>query len=159
MCYGKADHMTGLKWGILVCMIISVSDFHLGRPNTITLVSQKGQSALETILEASVRDTSATATCSDHPDYPEEVTLHPSSRGSSSPSVTGLDGPGTSRVFDVFQDDPAEQERENVHAQSSVRGKKRTLEGPYSPRKRPQTGYLSTADSKIATTRRRRSPR
>ncbi|OJZ83370.1 hypothetical protein ASPFODRAFT_210178 [Aspergillus luchuensis CBS 106.47] len=121
--------------------------------------SQNGQSAPETILEASVRDTSAAATCSDHPGYPEEVALYPSSRGSSSPSVTGLDGPGTSRVFDVFQDDPAEQDRENVHAQSSVRGKKRTLEGLYSPRKRPQTGYLNTADSKTAMTRRRRSPK
>jgi len=129
--------------------------FHLGRPNKITLESQNGQSTPETILEASARDTSAGATCSDHPDYPEEVALHPSSRGSSSPSVTGLDGPGTSRVFDVFRDDPAEQQREYVHLHPSVRGKKRTLEEPYSPRKRPQTGYLNTADSEIATTRRR----
>ncbi|KAJ5937062.1 hypothetical protein N7466_003512 [Penicillium verhagenii] len=158
MCYGKADHMTGMKWGILVRMIISASDFHLSRPNTISLESQNGQSAPETILEASARDISAAATSSNHPDYPEEVALYPSSRGSSSSSVTGLDGPGTSRVFDVFQDDPAEEERENEHVQSSVRGKKRTLEGPCSPRKRPQTGYLNTADSEIATTR-RRSPK
>lgn len=40
-----------------------------------------------------------------YPKYPEEVALYPSSRVSSIASVTGLDGPGTTRVFDVFKDD------------------------------------------------------
>ncbi|KAF2999098.1 hypothetical protein E8E15_000321 [Penicillium rubens] len=40
-----------------------------------------------------------------YPDYPQEVALYPSSRASSTPSATGLDGPGTTRVFDVFGDD------------------------------------------------------
>ncbi|CAI7641637.1 unnamed protein product [Penicillium pancosmium] len=100
------------------------------------------------------RDTPAADTYSDHPDYPEEVALYPSSRVSSSPSVTGLDGPGTSRVFDVFQDDPAEHKRENVRVRSSLRGKKRALERPDFPRKRPQTRHLHTSDPEITTTRR-----
>ncbi|CAI7605787.1 unnamed protein product [Penicillium manginii] len=116
--------------------------------------SQNRQSAEETIHETSARDTPAADTYSDYPDYPEEVALYPSSRVSSSPSVTGLDGPGTSRVFDVFQDDPAEQERENVRVRSSVRGKKRALERPDSPRKRRQTRHLHTSDPEITTTRR-----
>lgn len=37
------------------------------------------------------------------PDYPEGVGLYPSSV-SDAPSVTSLYGPGTTRVFDVFQD-------------------------------------------------------
>ncbi|KAJ6098847.1 hypothetical protein N7467_000382 [Penicillium canescens] len=40
-----------------------------------------------------------------YPDYPEEVTLYSSFRVSSTPSVTGLDGPGSTRVFDVFRDE------------------------------------------------------
>ncbi|KAJ5160958.1 uncharacterized protein N7482_007962 [Penicillium canariense] len=122
-------------------------------------VSQNRQSAEETIHETSARDTPAADTNSDYPDYPEEVALYPSSRVSSSPSVTGLDGPGTSRVFDVFQDDPAEQECENVHERSSSKGKKRALERPDSPRKRPQTRYLNTADPELEPTRRRCSRR
>jgi hypothetical protein len=43
------------------------------------------------------------------PDYPEEVGLYPPFRASDTPSVTGLEGPGMTRVFDVFQDDRSEQ--------------------------------------------------
>lgn len=100
--------MTRMNWETLVSRTISASCFHLRRPNVITLVSQNRQSAEETIHEMPARDTPATATCSDYPDF-TEVALYPSSRVSSSPSVTDLDGAGTSRVFNVFQDDPVEE--------------------------------------------------
>jgi hypothetical protein len=44
-----------------------------------------------------------------YPDYPEEVALYPSSRISSTPSATGLNGPRTTRVFDVFEVDHTRQ--------------------------------------------------
>ncbi|KAL2836627.1 hypothetical protein BJY01DRAFT_251879 [Aspergillus pseudoustus] len=42
------------------------------------------------------------------PEYPPEVALYASPQTDGSPSVTGLDGPGSSRVFDVFADDDDE---------------------------------------------------
>lgn len=154
MCCGKVDHMTEMNWETLVRRVISVSDSHLRRLNVIILVSQNRQSAEDVMHETSARDTAGADTYSDYPDYPEEVALYPSSRVSSSPSVTGLDGPGTSRVFDIFQNDPAEHEGENAHVRSSVRGKKRALVRPDSPRKRPQTRYFHTSDPEITTTKR-----
>ncbi|OQD80567.1 hypothetical protein PENANT_c034G08455 [Penicillium antarcticum] len=57
--------------------------------------------------------------------YPEEVALYPSSRVSSTPSVTGLDGPGTTRVFDVFEDDHTRQCGEHNHSQLPANGRER----------------------------------
>ncbi|KAJ5215489.1 uncharacterized protein N7498_001896 [Penicillium cinerascens] len=59
-----------------------------------------------------------------YPGYPEEVALYPSSRVSSTASVTGLNGPGTTRVFDVFEDD---------HMQFTPSRRKRALGNPSNP--------------------------
>ena len=59
-----------------------------------------------------------------YPNYPEEVALYPSSRVSSTASVTGIDGPGTTRVFDVFEDD---------HMQFTPSRRKRALGDPGIP--------------------------
>lgn len=59
-----------------------------------------------------------------YPNYPEEVALYPSSRVSSTASVTGLNGPGTTRVFDVFEDD---------HMQLTPSRRKRALGDPSVP--------------------------
>lgn len=110
ICYGNTDHLMGMKRRTLVCMVIYESYFLLGWSNRITTVLQNEQSKQDTLPEAPVSNILAADNYLDHPDYPEEVSLSPySSASSSSPSVTGLDGPGTSRIFDVFQDDPRTQ--------------------------------------------------
>lgn len=64
----------------------------------------------------------------DYPDYPEEVALYSSSRVSSTPSVTGLDGPGSTRVFDVFGDENTGQSDEHDHRQLLENLEERTLQ-------------------------------
>jgi hypothetical protein len=46
----------------------------------------------------------AISTAGNYLDYPEELALYPSSRVSHTPSVSGFEGPETTRVFDVFED-------------------------------------------------------
>jgi len=46
-----------------------------------------------------------TPAADNYPNYPEEVALYPSSRVSSTASITSLDRPRITRVFDVFEDD------------------------------------------------------
>lgn len=62
------------------------------------------------------------------PGYPEEVGLFPSSRASCTPSVTGLDGPGTTRVFDVFRDDGNGQNDTKNYRNSASSKRKRDSE-------------------------------
>ena len=136
-------------------MVIYESYFLLGWSNRITTVLQNEQSKQDTLPEAPVRNILAADNYLDHPDYPEEVSLSPySPASSSSPSVTGLDGPGTSRIFDVFQDDPMEQEHKHVHAQSSAKGRKQALEELGSPWKQPQAHNTIAADMNMLTRRR-----
>ena len=40
-----------------------------------------------------------------YPKYPKDVALYPISRANNTPSIIGLEGLGTIRVFDVFKDD------------------------------------------------------
>ena len=155
--YGNTDHLMGMKWRTLVRMVIYESYFLRGRSNRITTVLQNEQSEQDTLPEAPVSNILAADNYIDHPNYPEEVSLSPySPASSSSPSVTGLDGPGTSRIFDVFQDDPAEQEHEHVHvhARPGAKGRKRALEEPSSPRKRPHARNTIAADTSMSTRRR-----
>ncbi|KAJ5406078.1 hypothetical protein N7465_007362 [Penicillium sp. CMV-2018d] len=79
-----------------------------------------------------------------YPNYPEEVALYPSSRVSSTASVTGLDGPGTTRVFDVFEDD---------HVQFTPSRKKRALGDPSIPS--PKRRRYPTSTTTNATKRAR----
>ncbi|KAJ5259221.1 hypothetical protein N7478_012202 [Penicillium angulare] len=94
--YGNADHMTEMWRRIL---------FHK-MANLRNMLNQKHMLAIYI---------STVDIYPDHPDYPEEVALFSSSRASSSPSVTSVDRPGILRIFDVFQDDPTEPEREYIH--------------------------------------------
>ncbi|KAI2791658.1 hypothetical protein POX_c04524 [Penicillium oxalicum] len=63
-----------------------------------------------------------------HPPYPEDVALHPTSQGRNSPSVTGLEGPGTTRIFDVFEDDQSIQSDRDCHEHSTANTRRRRLE-------------------------------
>ncbi|KAJ5569154.1 hypothetical protein N7450_011640 [Penicillium hetheringtonii] len=155
MRYGNIDHLMGMKRRTLVRMVIYESYFLLGRSNRIATVLQNAQSEQDTLPEAPVSNMLAADNYLDHPDYPEEVSLSPySPASSSSPSVTGLDGPGTSRIFDVFRDDPTEQEHEHVHARPSARGRTRALEEPSSPRKRHQARNTIAAGTNMSSRRR-----
>lgn len=70
-------------------------------------------------------------------DYPEEVALYPSSRASGTPSVTGLEGPRTTKVFDVFHDDYSGQnDRENYRYLTSNKRKRVSENSSTSLRKR-----------------------
>lgn len=68
----------------------------------------------------------AESSAGNYPDYPEEVALYPSSV-SDAPSVTGLYNPGTTRVFDIFQDDRIEQSDRRCDRRS----RKQSLEDTY----------------------------
>ncbi|KAJ5121535.1 uncharacterized protein N7515_009496 [Penicillium bovifimosum] len=85
-----------------------------------------------------------------YPSYPEEVALYPSSRVSSTASVTGLDGPGTMRVFDVFEDE---------HMQFTANRRKRALEDLSIPSpKRRRYPYLTTISATKSRGRRTNRP-
>lgn len=119
-------------------------------------MSQNRQSTQDTIPETSASNISTAEDYCGHPDYPEMVALFPDSRASSSsPSVTGIDGPGTSRIFDVFQDDPTTEEREHVyvHTRPSTRGQKRAREKANSLRKRAQSRNSIDLDTTMSTRR------
>ncbi|KAL2848997.1 hypothetical protein BJX68DRAFT_267341 [Aspergillus pseudodeflectus] len=67
------------------------------------------------------------------PEYPQEVALYASPQTDGSPSVTGLDGPGSSRVFDVFADDDDEGKSSRTSDSDTgrvLRPRKRRLDRP-----------------------------
>ncbi|KAJ5642495.1 hypothetical protein N7490_006495 [Penicillium lividum] len=87
-----------------------------------------------------------------YPEYPEEVALYPSSRGSDTPSVTGLDGPGTTRVFDVFEDESNGQSG-HVHRNSSPNKSKQISEDscvPTSKKRHRQTPKVANVNKSLA---------
>ncbi|KAF3026304.1 hypothetical protein E8E15_010449 [Penicillium rubens] len=99
--------------------------------------------------ELYLNDTPATGT---YPEYPEEVALYPSSRGSDTPSVTGLEGPGTTRVFDVFEDE-SDRPSEHLHRDSSSNRSKQISEDPCVPtfkRRHYQTPRVANANKSLA---------
>lgn len=67
-------------------------------------------------------------TARNYPDYPKEVALYPSSRVSDTPSIAGLEGPRTTRVFDVFEDDRIRQSDGEYYRNSTPNERKRALE-------------------------------
>ncbi|KAJ6137352.1 hypothetical protein N7471_003838 [Penicillium samsonianum] len=93
-----------------------------------------------------------------YPDYPEEVALYPSCRVSSTPSVTGFDGPGTTRVFDVFEDDHNRQNGENNHEHFTANRRKGMLEDLRISSTKGRLYPNSTAAKKTKSRRRRSQP-
>jgi hypothetical protein len=90
------------------------------------------------------------------PDYPEEVGLYPPLRASATPSVTGLEGPGTSRVFNVFQDDRSEQNYRDNYGYPLHNKRKRASEKSRTPlRKRHR--YETSIAAKVKKQRGRRA--
>ena len=90
------------------------------------------------------------------PDYPEEVGLYPPFRANDTPSVTGLQGPGTTRVFDVFQENRSERNDGEHHRYPLSNKRKRASENARAlPRKRNRHG-TSTATA-LKTSRGRRA--
>ncbi|KAJ6056946.1 hypothetical protein N7460_000220 [Penicillium canescens] len=89
------------------------------------------------------------STAGNYPDYPEEVALYPSSRVSDTPSVAGLEGPGTTRVFDVFEDDRIRQSDGEYYRNCAPKERKRALENSNtSPpkRRRYRTSTVTNAN-------------
>lgn len=80
------------------------------------------------------------------PDYPEEVGLYPPFRASDTPSVTGLQGLGTTRVFDVFQDNSSERNDGEHYEYPLPNKRKRSPENSKAlPRKRRHRTNTATA--------------
>jgi hypothetical protein len=79
------------------------------------------------------------------PDYPEEVGLYPPFRAGDTPSVTGLDGPGTTRVFDVFQDERSEQNDGEDYRYPLPNKRKRASENSKAPSRKRHRHETSTA--------------
>lgn len=72
-------------------------------------------------------DDTLSAPC-DYPEDPEEVILYPTSRARDTPSVMGLEGPWTTRVFEVFEGDRSTQSERGCHEYTIVNARKRPLE-------------------------------
>lgn len=70
------------------------------RINTVSPILEPGEPPQANSPKLYLNDIALAA--GNYPDYPKEVALYPSSRDTT--SVTGLEGPGTTRVFDVFKD-------------------------------------------------------
>lgn len=90
-----------------------------------------------------------------YPAYPEDVALHPTSQGSNTLSVTGLAGPGTTRIFDVFEDDQSIQSDRDCHEYSTSNMRKRLLEDPsFLSSKRSRYGTRGILDMNESSQRR-----
>lgn len=91
--------------------------------NTVSPILEPGEPPRANSPELYLNDAASAA--GNYPDYPEEVALYPSSRDTA--SVTGLEGPGTTRVFDVFEDDGTRQSDGGYYRDCNPNERKRAL--------------------------------
>jgi hypothetical protein len=73
--------------------------------NTVSLILEPGK--LPRANSPKLYLNNAASAAGNYPKYPEEVALYPSSR--ETPSITSLEGPGTTRVFDIFEENSTRQ--------------------------------------------------